>query len=269
MKKVWKVLALVACVCLVIGAFAGCGSTETPAPTGSPDANASATPQDENVLVMGTNAEFPPFEYVTDKGIVDKFSGIDVAIAKEIADSMGKTLKVENMDFDSLIIALSTGKVDFVAAGMTIKPDRQESVDFSDTYYSAKQVMIVKEGSTIQSSADLKDKKIGVVLGYTGDTAVTDDLGLSPERYKKGADAVMDLVNGRIDVVVIDSAPAKAFVEKNPGLAIVEDAAAFEQEEYAIAVQKGDKELLEKINGVLKDLKDSGKIEEFGATYSE
>ena len=255
MKKVWKVLALVACVCLVIGAFAGCGSTETPAPTGSPDANASATPQDENVLVMGTNAEFPPFEYVTDKGIVDKFSGIDVAIAKEIADSMGKTLKVENMDFDSLIIALSTGKVDFVAAGMTIKPDRQESVDFSDTYYSAKQVMIVKEGSTIQSSADLKDKKIGVVLGYTGDTAVTDDLGLSPERYKKGADAVMDLVN--------------AFVEKNPGLAIVEDAAAFEQEEYAIAVQKGDKELLEKINGVLKDLKDSGKIEEFGATYSE
>lgn len=265
MKKAGKIVALIACVCLVLGVFAGC-SGDTPTPTTTPTNSPKA---DGDVIVMGTNAEFPPFEYVTDQGIVDKFSGIDVAIAKEIADNMGKTLKVENMEFDSLITALATGKVDFVAAGMTIRPDRQENVDFSDTYYSAKQVMIVKEGSDIKSAADLKDKKIGVVLGYTGDTTVTEDLGYTPERFKKGADAVLDLVNGRIDVVVIDSAPAKAFVEKNPGLAIVEDAEAFEQEEYAIAVQKGDKELLEKVNKVLGELKDSGKIEEFGATYSE
>lgn len=260
MKKVFKLLTLAVCVCLVLGALAGCSTSEAPDP---------AQEADNGVLVMGTNAEFPPFEYVTDNGIVDKFTGIDVAIAKEIADSMGKTLKVENMEFDSLIAALATGKVDFVAAGMTVRPDRQESVDFSDTYYSAKQVMIVKEGSDIKSSADLEGKNIGVILGYTGDTTVTEDLGHSPERYKKGADAVLDLVNGRLDVVVIDSVTAKAFVNKNPGLAIVEDAEAFEQEEYAIAVPKGDRELLSKVNEVLAELKANGKIDEFGETYSE
>ena len=253
MKKVLKVVALVACLCLVVGMFAGCGQTTS----------------EDDVIVMGTNAEFPPFEYVTENGIVDNFSGIDVAIAKEIADSMGKTLKIENMEFDSLLMALATGKVDFVAAGMTVKPDRLESVDFSDTYYNAKQVMIVKEGSDIKSAKDLEGKKIGVVLGYTGDTTVTETLGFEPERFKKGADAVMDLVNDRLDVVVIDSAPAKAFVEKNAGLAIVEDAETFENEEYAIAIPKGDTELAGKINEVLKTLKESGKIDEFGATYSE
>ena len=267
MRKVWKVIALLACVCLVLGAFAGCSSTETPAtPSASPSTSPAAA--EEDVIVMGTNAEFPPFEYVTDQGLVDKFDGIDVAIAQEIANSLGKTLKIENMEFDSLITALATGKVDFVAAGMTVTPDRTENVDFSDTYYSAKQVMIVKEGSDIKSSADLEGKNIGVILGYTGDTTVTEDLGYSPERYKKGADAVMDLVNGRLDVVVIDSAPAQAFVEKNPGLTIVEDAEAFEQEEYAIAVQKGDTELLNQINDVLAELKENGKIEEFGEKYS-
>ncbi len=266
MKKVSKVVALVAMLCLVLGMLVGCGGETTPAPSADPSASNEAN---EDVIVMGTNAEFPPFEYVTENGIVDKFSGIDVAIAKEIADDLGKELKIENMEFDSLIMALATGKVDFVAAGMTVRPDRQESVDFSDTYYTAKQVMIVKEDSDIKSAADLEGKKIGVVLGYTGDTAVTEDLGYEPERFKKGADAVMDLVNGRLDVVVIDSAPANAFVEKNPGLAIVEDPEVFENEEYAIAVPKGDAELLEKINATLKELKDSGKIEEFGATYSE
>lgn len=264
MKKVSKLAALAAVLCLMLGMLAGCGTGEPAAePTTDNDA-------DSGVIVMGTNAEFPPFEYVTEEGIVDnKFSGIDVAIAKEIADDLGKELKIENMEFDSLIMALATRKVDFVAAGMTVRPDRQESVDFSDTYYTAKQVMIVKEDSDIKSAADLADKKIGVILGYTGDTAVTEDLGYEPERFKKGADAVMDLSNGRLDVVVIDSAPAKAFVEKNPGLKIVEDDEVFAQEEYAIAVPKGDTELLAKINATLAELRESGKIDEFGATYSE
>lgn len=267
MKKLMKVAALIACVCLMLSAFAGCGTNGGTEPSATPSASPASS--DDNVIVMGTNAEFPPFEYVTDNGIVGQFSGIDVAIAKEIADSMGKTLKIENMEFDSLIMALATGKVDFVAAGMTVRPDRQESVDFSNTYYTAKQVMVVKEGSDIKSAADLADKKIGVVLGYTGDTAVTEDLGYEPERFKKGADAIMDLVNGRLDAVVIDSAPAKAFVEKNAGLAIVEDDEVFAQEEYAIAVPKGDAETLAKINEVLAELKANGKIEEFGAAYSE
>ncbi len=266
MKKFMKVAAIIACVCLMAAAFAGCGAGGTTEPSASPAASGS---DDANTIIMGTNAEFPPFEYVSDNGVVGQFSGIDVAIAKEIADSMGKTLKVENMEFDSLIMALATGKVDFVAAGMTVTDDRKASVDFSDTYYTAKQVMIVKDGSDIKSAADLKDKKIGVILGYTGDVTVTDDLGYSPERFKKGADAVMDLVNGKLDVVVIDSAPAKAFVEKNAGLKIVEDDEVFAQEEYAIAVPKGDSETLAKINETLAKLKKDGKIDEFGSKYSE
>lgn len=265
MKKVLKTVALIACVCLVLAMVAGCGSTTEktePSPSAAPVASGDA-------IVMGTNAEFPPFEYVTENGIVDKFSGIDVAIAKEIADSMGKELKIENMEFDSLIMALSTGKIDFVAAGMTVTDDRKESVDFSDTYYTAKQVMIVKEGSDIKSAADLEGKKIGVINGYTGDTIVTETLGLSPERFVKGVDAVMDLVNGRIDVVVIDSTPAESFVAKNTGLAIVEDDEAFANEEYAIAVPKGNEELLNSINKVIAELKANGKIAEFSDKYIE
>lgn len=266
-KKVLKMAAVFCTVCMLAAVFAGCSGTETPAPSASPAGDEAK----DDVIVMGTNAEFPPFEYVTSENpLVDKYDGIDVAIALEIGKALGKEVKIENMEFDSLLVALATGKVDFVAAGMTVEPDRQKNADFSDTYYLAKQVIIAKEGTGIKSAEDLRGKAVGVVLGYTGDTTMTKNY---PEanltRFKKGADAVMELTNGKIDAVVIDAAPAKAFVAKNAGLTIIEDAEAFENEEYAIAVKKGNTQLLEKINETLKTLKSNGTIDQLGQKYSE
>lgn len=248
MKK--KVLALVLALCLCCGAalMTGCG-------------------QDDGKIIMGTNAEFEPFEYKTESGIVGNFDGLDVAIAQEIAKDMGKELVVEDMDFGSLIGAVSTGKVNFVAAGMTIKPDRLENADFSDTYFDAGQVIIVKKGQTaIKSNEDLKDKKIGVQEGTTGDEAVS-ELGGSTEvfRFKKGMDAVLDLNNDKIDAVVIDEMPARAFVAKNEGLEIL--AEPFTVESYAIAVKKGDTATLEAINKTLKRIKEDGTFDELYKKY--
>ena len=254
-NKLLKVITIAACLSLIILAFAGCG-------------NEQQQGSQKSTLIMGTNAEFPPFEFISDNGIVENFHGIDVAIAKEIAANLGMELKIENMEFESIIPSLKTGKVDVGIAGMTIKPDRQENVDFTDTYYKATQVMIVREDSPIQSAADLTDKKVGVVLGYTGDTMVSDmNANISIERYKKGVDAVVELKNGKLDAVVIDSAPADAFVAKNEGLKVVSDSEAFEGEEYAMAVKKGNTELLDKLNAELKKLKESGKIDEISQKY--
>lgn len=228
-----------------------------------------------NKLVMGTNAAFPPFEYTTSKGqgLVDEFDGIDVAIAQKIAKNANKELSIENMSFEGLVAAVSTGKVDMAVAGMTATDERKESVDFSDTYYVASQVMVVAADNTdITKAEDLKNgKKVGVVLGYTGDTIVTDDLQLPDDmitRTKRGIDAVQDVKNGKLDAVVIDSATGKALAEKN-GLKIVEDKDAFETEEYAIAVKKGNKELLDTINKTLAEMKANGEIEKLAAEYDE
>ncbi|HZK71592.1 MAG TPA: transporter substrate-binding domain-containing protein [Clostridia bacterium] len=169
--------------------------------------------------------------------------------------------------------ALGTGKIDFIAAGMTITDERKKNVDFSDPYYTAIQNMIVPENSTIKSAADLDGKRVGVVLGYTGDFAVTDMVDkegkkITITRMNKGTDIILELLNGKIDAVVIDSPPAKEFVIKNKDLKIVEDNAVFSGEEYGIAVKKGNADLLAKINKVIKDLKASGKVDELVKTYS-
>ncbi|MBQ8751688.1 MAG: transporter substrate-binding domain-containing protein [Clostridia bacterium] len=219
-------------------------------------------------LVFGTNAEFPPFEFVTTgDGLIDNFDGIDIAIADKIAKDNGMTAKISNMEFDSLLLALENGQVDAVIAGMTVDPERAEKVDFSISYYKATQVMIVKEDSTIASSTDMADKKIAVIQGYTGETCVK-KMGYAYTSFKKGTDAIMELVNGKADVVVIDSATASKYVADNEGLKIVEDSAAFADEEYAIAVQKGNKELLDKINASLQELLDDGTIANLGDQYS-
>ena len=249
--KFVKTLALVMALCLLVAGFAGCGAGNS-----------------KKTLVMGTNAEFPPFEYYTEDGLIDTFDGIDIAIAKEIGAQLDANISIDNMPFESLLIALAQDKIDFVAAGMTVKPERLENADFSISYYTATQVIIAKEGTAIASAADLTGKAVGVVLGYTGDVIVTALEGVTVERYKKGTDAVMDLVNGKVDAVVIDAAPAASFVEKNAGLTIIKDAAAFENEEYAIAVKKGNTELLGQINGVLEELLANGSIAEFGAKYA-
>lgn len=250
MKKAVKILALVLAIATLSLTFVGCGS------------NGSG-----EKIVFGTNAEFPPFEFVAAKGVIGQFDGIDMAIADLIAKDNGMTAEISNMEFDSLLIALENGQVDAVIAGMTVDPDRAKRVDFSIPYYQATQVMIVKEDSTIAKAEDMADKKIAVIQGYTGEMCV-DKMGYEYTSFKKGTDAVMELVNGKAEVVVIDSATASKYVSDNEGLKIVEDAESFGNEEYAIAVKKGNKELLDKINASLQELIASGKIAELGDQYS-
>lgn len=246
------VVAMAAVMC--VGAMSGCGKKESAE------------------LVMGTNAAFQPFEFTTANGLVGEFDGIDVAIAKKIAEDNGKELKIEDMEFEGLIAAVSSGKVDMVVAGMTATEERRQNVDFSDTYYVASQVIVTAaDNEDIKSAEDLKnDKTVGVVLGYTGDSIVTEDLAIDESkitRANRGLDIVQDVKNGKLDAVVIDSATGKALAEKN-GLKVVEDAEAFETEEYAIAVKKGNTELLEKINKTLKEMKDNGEIDALAEQYN-
>lgn len=222
----------------------------------------------EGVLTFGTNAEFPPFEFVAGTGVIDQYDGIDMAIAKQIAEDNGMTAAIENMEFDSLLVALQNGQVDAAIAGLTVTEERKEAVDFSIPYYTATQVMIVKEDSDIASAADMADKKICVVQGYTGEICVN-DMGYPYEAFKKGTEAVMELVNGKCDVVVIDSATAQKYVNDNKGLKIVEDASAFESEEYAVAVRKGNTALLDMINSAIEAKLADGTISELGVQYTE
>ncbi len=262
-KKVLRTIALSAAAIMSMSMFAGCASEQ------SGDNSGSAPAQK---LVMGTNAAFQPFEYTTTNGVVGEFAGIDIEIAVEIAKNAGKELEIADMEFDGLIAAVSTGKVDMAVAGMTVTEERKQSVDFSDTYYVASQVIVVAPDNTsITCAEDLKsDKKVGVVLGYTGDNIVTDTLQVEEgniQRANRALDIIQDVKNGKLDAVVVDSYTGKALAEKN-GLKVVEDAEVFEAEEYAIAVKKGNTELLETINTTLAKMKESGAIEALAEKYN-
>ncbi|MCC8160743.1 MAG: transporter substrate-binding domain-containing protein [Oscillospiraceae bacterium] len=252
-KKLVKLVSLSAAAIMAVAALAGCGSSD-------------------DTLVMGTNAAFPPFEYTTSEGLVDEFDGIDVAIALKIAESMDKTLVIEDMEFDGLIASVKTGKIDMAVAGMTATEERAQSVDFSDTYFVASQVILVaQDNEDILSAADLlNDKTVGVVLGYTGDSIVTSTLGVAEDkitRANRAIDIVQDVKNGKLDAVVVDSATGKALAEKND-LKVVEDPTVFDTEEYAIAVQKGNTELLDAINAVLAEMKENGEIDALAEQYN-
>lgn len=266
-KNLKKVLAVATSIVLSVGILAACGTK--PNETATDETTTSASDK----LIMGTNAAFPPFEFVTTNGLVDKYDGIDVAIALKIAEKAGKTLEVSDMEFDGLIAAVSTGKVDMAVAGMTVTEERKQNVDFSDTYYVAEQVIVVAEDNTdITNAESLKDgKKVGVVLGYTADSIVTEDLAIDDAnivRANRGIDVVQDVKNGKLDAVVIDSYTGKKLAEAN-GLKVIEDPEAFTAEEYAIAVKKGNTELLDVINETLAEMKESGEIEELAASYND
>lgn len=224
--------------------------------------------KEEESIVFGTNAEFPPFEFVVTKGVIDMYDGIDMAIAKQICDDAGVTAKIENMEFDSELIALQNGQIDAAISGMTITEERAEEVDFSVPYFTATQVMIVKEDSAIAKASDMADKKILVIQGYTGEECVR-NLGYKYEAFKKGTEAILELINGKCDVVVLDSATALSYIGDNKGLKIVYDNDAFGAEEYGIAVKKGNKELLDKINATLNKMLADGSIDELVKKYSE
>lgn len=215
----------------------------------------------DNKLTMATNAEFPPYEYMEDGKVV----GIDAEIAQAIADKLGMELEINNINFDAIIPAVQSGKADMGVAGMTVTEDRLQSVDFTDTYTTTKQVIIVnEENPAVNGADDLKGKKIGVQLGTTGDIYASDE-SEAVERFNKGADAVMALTQRKVDCVVIDAQPAKAYVAKNEGLKILEE--DFVVEEYAIALKKGNTELKDKINAALKEMKEDGTLDNIIKKY--
>lgn len=223
--------------------------------------------KNDDVLVVGTNAEFPPFEYIDDAGEID---GFDIALMKEIGERLDMEVKIENMEFKGLIAALKTGKVNCIAAGMTVKEDRKENADFTDSYYTATQYILVPKGEKISSVKDLEGMTIAVQEGTTGDFIATDDIeGTTVKRFKKFVDAVQELKNGRADAVIIDSNPAKVFADQFEDDIDLITKKYFEPEEYAIAVAKGNTELCEKINKALAEIKADGTYDKLVEKYIE
>ena len=210
----------------------------------------------EGILTMGTNAAFPPYEYYEGDTVV----GIDAEIAQAIAEKLGLSLEIVDMDFNSIITAVQSGKVDVGIAGMTVDPDRLENVDFTDSYATGVQVVIVTEDSDIASVDDLEGKLIGTQEGTTGWSYCSEDYGddmVIP--YTNGATAVQALLDGKVDCVVIDQQPALSFVEANEGLKILETEYAVE--DYAIAVSKDNTALRDAINTALNELIEDGTVQ--------
>ncbi len=237
-------------------------SSEAASDATSDTASAEVTTVEPGKLIMSTNAAFPPYEMTADDG---SFEGIDVEIAGAIAEKLGLELQIDDMDFDAALLAAQTGKSDMVMAGVTVTEDRQTVMDFSDSYATGIQVVIVPEDSDIASIDDMTGKMIGVQRGTTGDqycSASVEDGGFGEEnvtRYDNGLTAVQALNNGQVDCVVIDNAPAQEFVAANPGLKILDT--EYANEEYAIGVAKGNTQLLDAINTAIADLKADGTIQ--------
>ncbi len=213
-------------------------------------------------LIVSTNAEFPPYEMTTDDG---GFAGIDMEIAKAIADKLGLELVIDDMGFDAALLAVQQGKSDMVMAGVTVDADRLKVMDFSDSYATGVQVIIVKEGSSI-SSENFGESMIGTQKGTTSDIYCTDDFGDDHvTTYDSSITAVQALLNGQVDCVVVDNAPALELVKANPGLKILET--EYVTESYAIGFGKGNTELKEAVNQALAELTADGTIQKIIDKY--
>lgn len=252
-----KLIAIALVLVLALGTLAGCG-------------NQAATETDsaaKDKLIMATNAAFPPYEFYENETIV----GIDADIAAAIAEKLGMELEIQDTEFGSIIAGVQTGKYDMGMAGMTVTEERKQSVNFSDTYATGIQSVIVKKDSGIKTIDDINGKKIGVQQDTTGHiyaSAPVDEGGYGEEAvipFNKGADAVAALSSGKVDCVIIDNQPALSFVEANDGLEILDTEYAVE--DYAICVSKENTELLEKINGALKELTEDGTVKSIVDKY--
>ena len=274
-----KALSLMTAAALVLS-LAACGSTASSAASSeaasseaassdaasSEAASSKAASETETAelstvepgkLIMSTNAAFPPYEMTTDAG---EFEGIDIETAQAIADKLGLELQIDDMDFDAALLAVQQGKSDMVMAGVTVTDERQNVMDFTDSYATGIQSIIVKEDSDIASVDDLAGKKIGTQRGTTGYLYCSDDFGdENVVAYDNGLTAVQMLNNGQVDCVVIDNAPAKEFVAANPGLKLLDT--AYVEENYAIGVGKGNTELKDAINTALEELKADGTLQ--------
>ena len=280
-----KALSLMTAAALVLS-LAACGSTASSAASSeaaSPEAASSDAASSEAAsseaasetetaelstvepgkLIMSTNAAFPPYEMTTDSG---EFEGIDIETAQAIADKLGLELQIDDMDFDAALLAVQQGKADMVMAGVTVTDERQNVMDFTDSYATGIQSIIVKEDSDIASVDDLAGKKIGTQRGTTGYLYCSDDFGdENVVAYDNGLTAVQMLNNGQVDCVVIDNAPAKEFIAANPGLKLLDT--AYVEESYAIGVGKGNTELKDAINTALEELKADGTLQTIVGKY--
>ena len=274
-----KALSLMTAAALVLS-LAACGSTASSAASSeaaSPEAASSDAASSEAAsseaasetetaelstvepgkLIMSTNAAFPPYEMTTDSG---EFEGIDIETAQAIADKLGLELQIDDMDFDAALLSVQQGKADIVMAGVTVTDERKAVMDFSDSYATGIQSVIVPEGSDIASVDDLAGKKIGTQRGTTGYLYCSDDFGEDAVvAYDNGLTAVQALNNGQVDAVVIDNEPAKAYVESNPGLKILDT--SYAEEDYAIGMNKSNTALLEAVNAALEELKADGTLQ--------
>lgn len=274
-----KALSLMTAAALVLS-LAACGSTASSAASSeaaSPEAASSDAASSEAAsseaasetetaelstvepgkLIMSTNAAFPPYEMTTDSG---EFEGVDIETAQAIADKLGLELQIDDMDFDAALLAVQQGKADMVMAGVTVTDERQNVMDFTDSYATGIQSIIVKEDSDIASVDDLAGKKIGTQRGTTGYLYCSDDFGdENVVAYDDGLTAVQMLNNGQVDCVVIDNAPAKEFIAANPGLKLLDT--AYVEESYAIGIGKGNTELKDAINTALEELKADGTLQ--------
>ena len=247
MKKFLKVASIVLVIAM-IACFAACGGNGG----------------EKEKLTMATNAEFPPYEYVEG----DKIVGIDAEIAALIADKLGMELEIVDVAFDSIIPGVQSGKYDMGMAGLTVNEERLEKVNFSTSYATGIQAVIVKEGSDIKSIDDLAGKKIGVQTSTTGDIYATGDYGEDAiTRYDNGAVAVQALLADKVDCVIIDNEPAKSYVAANEGLKVLDT--EYTVEDYAICFAKENTELQEKVNGALEELLADGTIDSIIAKYIE
>ena len=214
--------------------------------------------KNNNEIVMVTEAGFAPYEYYDSGEIV----GVDIDIAKEIAKEMGKELVIKDVSFDSIINEVKTGKADFGAAGISYSEERAEEVDFSINYSVSKQIVIVKDNSSITNINDIGNKKIAVQLGSIADTYVTDNYkNANIIRQKKYLAAIEDLKSDKVDAVVMDELPAKEIINSNSGLKILDG--SLTNDSYGMIVKKGNSEMLSVINKVLDRLIQEGKIEQF------
>lgn len=278
MKKILSVLLAAGMVFSVTACGASSestASTETGTTENASAETASAetaagefTTVTDGVLTMSTNAAFPPYEMTNDSG---DFEGIDVEIAGAIADKLGLELQIDDMDFDAALLAVQQGKSDMVMAGVTVTDERKAVMNFTDSYANGIQSVIVPEDSDIASIDDMKGKLIGTQAGTTGYIYCSD----TPENggfgednviaYDNGITAVQALMNGQVDCVVIDNAPAQEFVKANPGLKILDT--EYANEDYAIGVNKDNTALLDAINGALAELKADGTVDSIVAKY--
>ena len=249
MKKSVKILSVILALVIVIGCFAACGGDEEPK-------------EEKKVLTMATNAEFPPYEFYEGETVV----GIDAEVAALIAEKLGMELKIEDVAFDSIIPGVQAGKYDMGMAGMTVTEDRLKDVNFSDSYATGVQVVIVREDGDVKSLDDIAGKKIGVQTSTTGDIYASDEFGEeNVVKYENGALAVEALKNGKVDCVIIDNQPAKSYVAANEGLVILETEYAVE--DYAICFAKENTDLQEQVNTALKELIADGSVQKVVDKY--